>query len=100
MEHHLWPMQEVLRIESLIDKEVLAELQDIMRGNNYSWYTINELLQVQRDNNALEFTLNDGDVIFEWNNLCDEKKQWEKHGCLSIIDSDSMLVPWLVTAAS
>ena len=81
-------MQEVLRIESLLDEEVLAELQDIMGGKSYSWYTINDLLQAQRDNNALEFTLDDGDVIFEWNNLCDEKKQWEKHECLSIIDSD------------
>ena len=81
-------MQEVLRIETLVDEEVLAELQDIMGGNNYSWCMINDLLQAQRDNNALEFTLDDGDVIFEWNNLCDEKKQWERHGFLSIIDSE------------
>ncbi|KAG9239587.1 hypothetical protein BJ875DRAFT_360193, partial [Amylocarpus encephaloides] len=25
-----------------------------------------------------------GDVIFKWNNLCDEKRQWERSKCLSV----------------
>ena len=80
----LWPKEEVLRIEALSDKQVLAELQDIMNGRNYSWHKINQSLQAQLDNDALEYTLEDGDVIFEWNNLCDEKRQWERKGHLSV----------------
>ena len=74
----LWPNREVLRIEALSDKQVLAELQAIMEGCAYSWHKINQLLQAELDKDALEFTLEDGDVIFEWNNLCDEKRQWER----------------------
>ncbi|TVY17570.1 hypothetical protein LARI1_G004942 [Lachnellula arida] len=74
----LWPNQEVLRIETLSDKLVVAELQAIMEGYGYSWHKINQLLQAELDKEALEFTLEDGDVIFEWNNLCDEKRQWER----------------------
>jgi hypothetical protein len=29
-------------------------------------------------------TLTHGDVIFEWNNLCDDRKHWENNSCLSI----------------
>jgi hypothetical protein len=71
----LWPKEEVLRIEALSDKEVLAELRDVIGGRNYSWHKINQSLQAQLDNTALEYTLEDRDVIFEWNNLCDKKRQ-------------------------
>jgi hypothetical protein len=84
----LWPEGEVLRVDALSDKEVLTELQNIMNGCHYSWHTINQLLQQQLDNKVLEFTLEDGDVIFEWNNLCDQKQQWEKKGLLSISCAD------------
>ncbi|RFU32514.1 hypothetical protein B7463_g3820, partial [Scytalidium lignicola] len=81
-----WLGGEVLRIEVLSEVQVLSELQGIMEGDNYSWHSINELLQNQLDKEALEFTLTGGDVVFEWNNLCDEKQKWERKGCLSIND--------------
>ncbi|OBT47235.1 hypothetical protein VE00_03481 [Pseudogymnoascus sp. WSF 3629] len=62
----LWPKQEVLRIEALSDQDVLSELEGIMAGRS-----------------ALEFTFEDGDVIFEWNILCDEKRNWEQTKTLS-----------------
>jgi hypothetical protein len=62
---------------------VLSELQEIMDGRGYSWHSINELLQDQLNKEDLEFTIIDGDILFEWNNLCDEKRKWERKGCLS-----------------
>lgn len=41
-------------------------------------------MQNQLDEGALDFTAIDGDVIFEWNNLCDEKRHWEQNGFCSI----------------
>lgn len=78
-----WLKREVLRIEALSEQQVLSELQEIMEGRGYSWHSINELLQDQLDKEALEFTFIDGDILFEWNNLCDEKRKWERKGCLS-----------------
>ena len=83
-----WPKEEVLRIEALSDEEVLAELRDIMNGRDYSWHKISQSLQTRLDDDALEYTLEDGDVIFEWNNLCDEKRQWERKGRLSVNCTD------------
>ena len=79
----LWPEREVFRIEALSEQQVLLELQDIMEGRSYSWHSINELLKAQLDKEILEFTLMDGDIIFEWNNLCIEKQKWERKGRLS-----------------
>ena len=79
----LWPEWEVLRVDALSDREVLTELHGIMDGRNYSWHSINQLLQKQLDNDSLEFTLHDGDVVFEWNNLCNQKKLWERTKLLS-----------------
>ena len=76
----LWQKREVLRIEALSEQQVLSELQDVMEGHNYSWHTINELLQGQLDKGDLEFMVVDGDVLFEWNNLCDKKWEWERKG--------------------
>lgn len=42
------------------------------------------MLQDRLDDNRLEFTLKDRDVIFEWNNLCKEKQLWDKTGRLSV----------------
>jgi len=80
---HAWPKQAVLWIESLSEQQILLELQRVMDGWNYSWHSINELLQGRLDQGDLEFTLVDGDVLFEWNNLCDEKRGWERKGRLS-----------------
>jgi len=41
-------------------------------------------MQAQVDEGVLEFTLQDGDVVFEWNSLCDEKREWERNGRLSV----------------
>ncbi|PMD60266.1 uncharacterized protein K444DRAFT_482987, partial [Hyaloscypha bicolor E] len=78
-----WPKREVLRIKALSEQQVLSELQEIMEGRSYSWHSINELLQDQLHKEALEFTFIDGDILFEWNNLCNEKRKWERKGCLS-----------------
>jgi hypothetical protein len=80
----LWQKQQVLRIESIEAHQVLSELRDIMEGHNYSWYSIKDLLQARFDNGDLAHTLIDGDVLFEWNNLCNEKRVWEKRGHLSV----------------
>lgn len=80
----LWAKRQVLRIEALSKQEVLCELQGIMEGHNYSWHCINDLLQAQFNEGSLEFSLVDGDVLFEWNNLCNEKRVWEKRGRLSV----------------
>lgn len=84
----LWAKQQVLLIEASSKQQILFELQSIMAGHNYSWHCINGLLQAQFDEGALEFSLVDGDVLFEWNNLCDEKRVWEKKGRLSINNSE------------
>ncbi|KAH6675997.1 hypothetical protein B0J14DRAFT_427352, partial [Halenospora varia] len=78
-----WSKQTVLRIEALSEPQVLSELQGVMEGRTYSWHSINELLQGRLDQGDLEFMPVDGDVIFEWNNLCDEKREWERKGRLS-----------------
>ncbi|KAH8800513.1 hypothetical protein F5884DRAFT_810648 [Xylogone sp. PMI_703] len=59
-----------------------------MEGDRYSWYSVNEALQNQLDKEALEFTFIGRDVIFEWNNLCDEKQKWERKGYLSTNNAD------------
>ena len=84
----IWPKREVLRIEELPDQQVLSELQKVMEGYNYSWHSINMLLQDQLDKGHLEFTLVDGDVLFEWNNLCDKEREWERKGRLSNDSAD------------
>jgi hypothetical protein len=80
----LWQKQQVLRIESIEAHQVFSELREIMEGRNYSWYIINDLLQARFDNGDLAHTLIDGAVLFEWNNLCNEKRVWEKRGHLSV----------------
>lgn len=80
---YAWSKQTVLRIEALSDQQVFLALQSTMEGKGYSWHSINELLQDRLDQGHLEFTFVDGDVLFEWNNLCDEKRVWERKGGLS-----------------
>ena len=78
-----WSKQAVVRIEAMSDDQVLLELQEVMEGQNYSWHSINELLQDRLEKGDIEYTLVGGDVVFEWNNLCDEKRAWGKNGVLS-----------------
>ena len=82
-----WPEQAVLWVEALSKQQVLEELHSIMNDRNYSWHSINALLQSRLEQGDLDFTFEDGDVLFEWNNLCDEKRRWEVKGELSQ-DSD------------
>ena len=84
----LWAKQQVLQIEDLSKQQVLFEVQGIMEGHNYSWHCINEFIQARYDEGSLEFTSVDGDVLFEWNNLCDEKRVWEKTGRLSVNNAE------------
>jgi len=80
---YAWSKNAVLRIEALSEQQVFSELQEVMEGRNYSWHSINELLKGLLDQGDLKFTVVDGDVLFEWNNLCDEKREWERKGRLS-----------------
>jgi hypothetical protein len=84
----LWAKRQVLRVEALSKQEVLCELQGIMEGHSYSWNRINDLLQARLDEGSLEFSFADGDVLFEWNNLCYEKRMWEKRGRLSVDNAE------------
>ncbi|KAH6699894.1 hypothetical protein BKA61DRAFT_496159, partial [Leptodontidium sp. MPI-SDFR-AT-0119] len=81
-----WAVRQVLRVENLLKQQVLLELHGIMEGHSYSWHCINELLQAQFDEGSLKCSPVDGDVLFEWNNLCDEKRTWEKKGRLLVND--------------
>ena len=87
----LWAKQQVLRIEDLLKQQVLFKVQGIIEGHNYSWHCINEFIQARFDEGSLEFTLVDGDVLFEWNNLCDEKRLWEKTRRLSVNNAVTFL---------
>jgi hypothetical protein len=83
-----WREKEINRLNALFDCQVLEELQRIMGGYDYSWHTINQALQEQLNDGTLEFTLEHGDIIFEWNNLCEERREWEKRGCFSVYSAD------------
>lgn len=80
---YTWSKQTVLQIEELSEQQVFSELQGIMEGRNYLWHSVNELLQSRFDQGDLTFIPLDGDVLFEWRNLCEEKKKWENNRCLS-----------------
>jgi hypothetical protein len=79
---YVWSKYTVLRIEALSEQQVSSELLEVMKGLNYSWHTINDILQGLLDQGDLEYIPVDGDIVFEWNNLCDEKREWERKGCL------------------
>ncbi|CZT53509.1 uncharacterized protein RSE6_15124 [Rhynchosporium secalis] len=82
-----WAQRKVLWVENLSKLQVFLELRGIMEGHSYSWHCINEFLQARFDEGSLEISPVDGDILFEWNNLCDEKRTWEKTGHLSINDA-------------
>ncbi|KAH8674435.1 hypothetical protein BGZ60DRAFT_404018 [Tricladium varicosporioides] len=80
---YTWSKQTVLRIEALSEQQVLSELQGVIEGRTYSWHSISKLLQSRLDEGDLEFVPADGNILFEWNNLCYEKQEWERKGRLS-----------------
>ena len=67
---------------------MLFEVQGILEGHNYSWHCINEFIQARYDEGSLEFTSINGDVLFKYNNLCNEKRVWEKTGRLSVNNAE------------
>ncbi len=76
-----WPEQEVVRIESLSNEEVLIELQEVMVGANYSWNRMHYLFQDKAW--ALPTAL-----LLEWKNACEERMGWESKGRLSANNND------------
>ena len=76
--------QEIARVLALTDRQVRWELRDIMRGVGYSWYTISQKLQAKEYMKRLEIEhFEPGNILYEWNVLCDEKIHWQIHGCPS-----------------
>jgi hypothetical protein len=76
----LWEKQEIERIQGLSDRKVLRELRSIMRGESYSWSNISQQLQRRLDAGFLELEhFESGNIIYEWNVLCDEKIYWENY---------------------
>lgn len=73
--------QEIARVNALTDRQVRQELKDIMRGIGYSWYAISQRLQGRVYLNRLKIEhFEPGNILYEWNVLCDEKISWQLHG--------------------
>jgi hypothetical protein len=64
-----WQKREISRIESLSDDEVLKEVQNIMNGQNYSWFSLDKHLR------AIEIS---GVLYSEWAILWEAKRSWDK----------------------
>jgi hypothetical protein len=76
----MWEKQEMKRIEALSDKQVMRELREVMRGRGYSWHSISQLLQMRFVCKALEIEhFEPGNIIYEWNVLCDERLSWLRY---------------------
>lgn len=79
-------IREVSRINLLSDQQVLEELKDVMTGQKYSWYAIAYGLRALYTRRCLRLEhFEPGNLLYEWNVLCDEKLAWQYHGCLSFI---------------
>lgn len=76
----LWEKQQIEWVNSLSGEQVLRELSDIMFGHNYSWYTISQRLQTRFNNKMLYLEhFEPGNMLYEWNVLCDERVSWRRH---------------------
>ncbi|PMD22687.1 hypothetical protein NA56DRAFT_94734 [Hyaloscypha hepaticicola] len=64
-----WQKQEIARIEKLTSDEVLIEVQNIMNGQNYSWYSLDKRLRDIEITSAL---------YSEWALLWEAKRNWDK----------------------
>jgi hypothetical protein len=81
-----WETLQKTRINSLSDRAVLEELRDIMAGRGYSWYGIARGLQRRYRKGLISLEHFDpGNVLYEWNVLCDEKISWERRKCPSFL---------------
>lgn len=75
-----WEQQHIKRVETLSDQQVLKEVNRIMLGHNYSWYTISQRLQAKHNDKKLYLEhFEPGNVLYEWNVLCDERISWLRH---------------------
>ncbi|KAE8440352.1 hypothetical protein EG329_008453 [Mollisiaceae sp. DMI_Dod_QoI] len=83
----IWEKQHINEVKRLLDQQVLRELQDIMRGRNYSWQRISARLQKRVDRGTLIVKhLELGNIPYKWDVLCDKKISWERNGRPSFIN--------------
>ncbi|TVY12782.1 hypothetical protein LARI1_G008556 [Lachnellula arida] len=79
--YSFWERNEIRRIETLSNHQVWIELRDIMYGYDYSWYMIAQYLQTRLDAGVLKLDhFESGNILYEWNVLCDEKITWKLFG--------------------
>jgi hypothetical protein len=79
-DYSMWEKQEMGRIIELSDQQVMRELKEIMRGRDYSWHTISQRLQKRLRYNDLEIEhFEPGNILYEWNVLCDERLSWLRY---------------------
>lgn len=98
-----WETLQHDRITKLSDAEVLVELRNVMKGCNYSWRTISKKLRARNRNGYLELEhFEAGNLLYEWNVLCDEKLHWSRYGNPSFRNSgfnrvclvNLLVIPW------
>jgi hypothetical protein len=78
--YSIWEKQEVRRINALSNQQVMEELKETMRGRGYSWHRISQRLQKRRIYNDLQIEhFEPGNILYEWNVLCDERLSWLRH---------------------
>jgi len=88
-DYTLWEKQEIHRIMALSCREVRRELKDIMRGMNYSWSNIAQRLKSRLQKKVLKMEhFEPGNILYEWNVLCDEKLSWKLRGHPSFTSFD------------
>ncbi|CZR55697.1 uncharacterized protein PAC_05585 [Phialocephala subalpina] len=75
-----WENYQKARIQQLSDHQVLCEIERIMNGRDYSWCTIAQRLRTKWRQQLLRLDhFEPGNVLYEWNVLCDEKVSWRRH---------------------
>ena len=76
-----WEIYQASRINLLSDQQVFEELKDVMTGHRYSWYAIAHTLQLRYCCKSLRLDhFQPGNILYEWNVLCDEKLSWKYIG--------------------
>ena len=82
-----WERKEISRVLSLSDRDVLTQLRETMRGYDYSWHTISFRLRALLRCKAMRLEhFEPGNILYEWNVLCDEKLSWQRHGHPSFLN--------------
>jgi hypothetical protein len=58
-----------------------------MQGHKYSWHTISQKLQAKLNSKALKIDhFEPGNILYEWNVLCDERLSWKRQGRPSFLN--------------